>query len=155
MDFTVLQCSSDVVSIIWYSGKEIHSNYVFGGIFYIMQTFKEKNHQYSGNRIQYKPTTLKNALRFRQETSSYTQRNAWQYFWWRWNRVYLEEISYQSSDVFINDSEDLFHDYLKHLMKQLSWESWVRLSAGGILSLARVSQIVIRGAFLTPKKSAV
>lgn len=38
------------------------------------------------------------------------------------------------SDVFINDSEASFHDYIKHLMKQLLCKSSVSLSEGGILS---------------------
>jgi hypothetical protein len=38
------------------------------------------------------------------------------------------------SDVFINDSDSPFYDYIKHLMKQLLCKSSARLSAGGIFS---------------------
>jgi hypothetical protein len=55
----------------------------------------------------------------------------------------LEAVADQApTDVFINDSDAHFYDYINHLMKQLLCKSSARLSAGGT-SLARVSQLVI------------
>jgi len=43
-------------------------------------------------------------------------------------------VDQAASDVFINDTDSHFYDYIKHLMKQLLCKSSARLSAGGIFS---------------------
>jgi hypothetical protein len=47
----------------------------------------------------------------------------------------LAVVAYRAlSDVFINDADSPFCDYIKHLMKRLLCNSSARLSAGGIFS---------------------
>jgi hypothetical protein len=43
-------------------------------------------------------------------------------------------VDQAASDVFISDTDSLFYDYIKHLMKQPLCKSSARLSAGGIFS---------------------